>query len=159
MHAKLLQSCPTLSDPMNCSPPGYSLIPFSRGSSWPRNRIWVSCIVGRFFIIWATRETWWINYTSIFLKNKEAPEKKNKNLLRKKAPCTPTHAKTHEQMCPRGVRRPSRCFQGITWWVDFISPQRTTTGGPDQHCASESLQDRNSEANSGSAVTTCHRHS
>ena len=30
--------------------------PFSRGSSWPRNRTRVSCIAGRFFINWATRE-------------------------------------------------------------------------------------------------------
>ena len=30
--------------------------PFSRGSSWPRNRIGVSCIAGGFFISWATRE-------------------------------------------------------------------------------------------------------
>jgi len=26
MHAKLLQSCPTLCDPMNCSPPGSSVL-------------------------------------------------------------------------------------------------------------------------------------
>ena len=31
-------------------------IPFSRGSSWPRGQTWVSCIAGRFFTIWATRE-------------------------------------------------------------------------------------------------------
>ena len=29
---------------------------FSRGSSWPRDRTWVSCIAGRHFTIWATRE-------------------------------------------------------------------------------------------------------
>ena len=29
-------------------------IPFSRGSSWPRDRTQVSCIAGRFFTIWAT---------------------------------------------------------------------------------------------------------
>ena len=28
----------------------------SRGSSWPRDRILVSCIAGRFFTIWVTRE-------------------------------------------------------------------------------------------------------
>ena len=56
------QSCLTLCDPMDCSPPGYSIhrilqarmlewvvIPFSRGSSWPRGWTWVSCIAGRFF--------------------------------------------------------------------------------------------------------------
>ena len=30
--------------------------PFSSGSSWPRNRTRVSCIAGRFFTSWATRE-------------------------------------------------------------------------------------------------------
>ena len=30
--------------------------PFSRGSSQPRERTQVSCIIGRFFISWATRE-------------------------------------------------------------------------------------------------------
>ena len=31
-------------------------IPFSRGSSQPRDRAWVSCITEGFFIVWATRE-------------------------------------------------------------------------------------------------------
>ena len=31
--------------------------PFSSGSSWPRNRTRISCIAGRFFTNWATRET------------------------------------------------------------------------------------------------------
>ena len=61
MHAKLLQSCLTLCDPMECSLPGSSVhrilqarilewvaIPFSRGSSQPRGQTWVSCIAGRF---------------------------------------------------------------------------------------------------------------
>ena len=34
-------------------------IPFSRGSFWPRDQTWLSCIAGRFFTIWATREAWW----------------------------------------------------------------------------------------------------
>ena len=63
------QSCLTLCNPMFCSPPSSSVhgvlqarilewvaISFSRGSSWPRNQTWISCIAGRFFIIWATRE-------------------------------------------------------------------------------------------------------
>ena len=33
--------------------------PFSRGSSWPRNRTEVSCIAGGFFTRWATREALW----------------------------------------------------------------------------------------------------
>ena len=63
------QLCLTLFNPMDCSPPGSSVheilqarilewvaIPFSRGSSQPRDQTWVSCIVGRFFTIWVTRE-------------------------------------------------------------------------------------------------------
>ena len=64
------QSCPALFNAMNCSLSGSSVhgilqgrilewvfIPFSRGSSRPRDRTWVSCTAGRFFTIWATRET------------------------------------------------------------------------------------------------------
>ena len=62
-------SCPALYNPACCSPPGSSVpeflqvrvlewvaIPFSRGSSWPRDGTPVSLIVDRFFTIWATRE-------------------------------------------------------------------------------------------------------
>ena len=35
---------------------GVDIIPFSRGSSWPRDQTQVSRIAGRFFTIWATRE-------------------------------------------------------------------------------------------------------
>ena len=35
---------------------GWVTISFSRRSFWPRDWTWVSCIVGRRFTIWATRE-------------------------------------------------------------------------------------------------------
>ena len=57
LHAKLLQWCPTLCDPVDCSPPGSSVhgilqarilewvaMPSSRGSSQPRDRTCVSCV-------------------------------------------------------------------------------------------------------------------
>ena len=60
--AQSLQSCWTLCDPMDCSPPGSSVhgifpagilewvaIPYSKTSSWPKDRIHVSCIAGRYF--------------------------------------------------------------------------------------------------------------
>ena len=63
----VVQSCPTLYDPTNYSPPGFSVhgipqarilewiaTPFSRGSRRPRDRTLVSCISGRFFTVWAT---------------------------------------------------------------------------------------------------------
>ena len=63
------QSCPTLCDSMDCSPPGSSFhgilqarmlkwvaMPFSKRSSQPRDQTQVSCIAGWFFIVWATWE-------------------------------------------------------------------------------------------------------
>ena len=44
-------------------------VPFSRGSSWPRDWAWVSYIAGRFFTIWATRET--PNTENVSLKPKK----------------------------------------------------------------------------------------
>ena len=67
--SEVTQSCLTLCDPMDCSLPGSSIhgifqarvlegvaISFSRRSSQPRGWTQVSCIVGRHFTIWATRE-------------------------------------------------------------------------------------------------------
>ena len=61
--------CPTLCDPMDCSPPGSSVhgilgarileevaMPSSRGSSQARDQTQVSWIIVRFFTSWATRE-------------------------------------------------------------------------------------------------------
>ena len=58
-----LLSCAWLCDSMDCSLPGSSVhgvfqarilqwlaVPFSRGSSWPRDQIRVSCIAGRFLL-------------------------------------------------------------------------------------------------------------
>ena len=63
------QSCPTLCDPMDCSPPGSLFMEFSRQECWsglpfpspgdlpwPRDQTRVSCIAGRHFTIWPTRE-------------------------------------------------------------------------------------------------------
>ena len=81
------QSCPTLCNPMDCSPPGSSVcgilqarivewvaMPFSRGSP-PRDWTWVSRIVGRFFATVTPLITWvirrqegqnWRNCTQIW---------------------------------------------------------------------------------------------
>ena len=76
--AESLQSCPTLFDPTDGIPPGFSVhgilqarimevaIPSSRGSSQPRDQTRVSHIGERLFTIWATlpafywcvKETW-----------------------------------------------------------------------------------------------------
>ena len=64
----VIRLCPTLSNPMNCSPWGSSVlgilqtrilewvaISFSRGSSQPEDWTQVSCTAGRFFTIWTTK--------------------------------------------------------------------------------------------------------
>ena len=74
--SEVIQLCPTLCDPMDCSPPCSSFhgifqarvlegvaSSFSRGSSWHRVRTRVSCIVGRHFTLWATRE---VPYTKLY---------------------------------------------------------------------------------------------
>ena len=68
-ESEVAQSCLTLFDPVDCSLPGSSIhgilqarilewvaISFSRGSSRPRYQTWISCIAGRHFTLWATRE-------------------------------------------------------------------------------------------------------
>ena len=69
MKVLVAQSCPTLCNPIDCSPPVSSVhwifqarilewvaLSYSRQSSQLIGWTWVSCITGRFFIIWATRE-------------------------------------------------------------------------------------------------------
>ena len=64
LESEVAQSCPTLCDLVDCSPPGSSThgilqarilewlaISFSRGSSQPRDQTHVSCLAGRCFIL------------------------------------------------------------------------------------------------------------
>ena len=66
---KVTQLCPALCETIDCSPPVYSVhgifqarilewfaMLSSRGSFQPRDRTQVSCIAGRFYIVWATRD-------------------------------------------------------------------------------------------------------
>ena len=82
--SEVAQLCPTLSNPMDCSLSCSSVhgifqarvlewvaISFSRGSFRPRNRTWVSCIAGRCFTVWATREAL-TSPTPSFLKDLSA---------------------------------------------------------------------------------------
>ena len=70
-ESEVIQLCPTLCNSVDCSPQGSSghgilqarilewvAISFSRGSSQPRDQTRVSCIAGRHFTFWSTREAW-----------------------------------------------------------------------------------------------------
>ena len=99
MKVKVAQSCPTLCDPMDCIVSRilqarileWAAFPFSRESSQPRNRTQVSCIVGRFFTTWATREA----HTSVYLHT-------NIHVY------THTYTSTHIHICCRF------CFSGLS---------------------------------------------
>ena len=69
MCVLVTQLSPTLWNSMDCSQPGSSVhgvllarifewvaMPFSRGSSWPRDPTRVSCVAAGCFTFWATRE-------------------------------------------------------------------------------------------------------
>ena len=74
VHAKPLQSCLTLCQAMDCSPPGssargilqarileWAAMPSSRGPSPPRDRLHISmspALAGEFFTTSSTWETW-----------------------------------------------------------------------------------------------------
>ena len=78
------QSCMTLCNSMDCSPPVSSVhgilqasrlewvvIPFSRRSSWHKDQTQVFCTAGRFFTVWTIREahlTAYLHLISSFLE-------------------------------------------------------------------------------------------
>ena len=84
-ESEVAQSYLILCNPMDCSLPDSSVhgipqgkilewvaISFSRGASWSRDQTWVSCIGGRCFTSWATREAFLENAVVICT----IPEKK-----------------------------------------------------------------------------------
>ena len=103
------QSCPTLWDPMNCSPPGSSVhgisqarileciaISSSRGSSWPRDWTGISCnsfIAGRIFPRWATRKA--LLHTLLLLSRIRLHE-----LQQARLPCPSLSPGVCSNLCP-----------------------------------------------------------
>ena len=83
-ESEVAQSCPTLWDPMDYSPPGSSVhgilkarvlewvaISFSRRPSQPRDQTQVSCIASGHFTVWATREVIYDKPTANIILNGE----------------------------------------------------------------------------------------
>ena len=79
---EVVQSCPTLCDPLDYTIHGilqarileWVAFPFSRGSSWPRDRTQVFHIAGGFFTGWATREAQKDTRTPIFIVKESESE-------------------------------------------------------------------------------------
>ena len=68
-------------------------IPFSRGSSWPKNRTWVSRIAGRFFTIWATSS---VQFSRSVISNSLWPHK----LQHTRPPCPSPTPRVYPNSCP-----------------------------------------------------------
>ena len=80
------QLCPTLCSPRDCSPPGSSVhgilqarilewvaIPFSRGSSQPRDQSRVYCIASKVFTVWTIKEALAIGQSCCSLSKEHLP--------------------------------------------------------------------------------------
>ena len=104
--SEVIQSCPTLCDPMDCSLPGSSVhgifqaivlewtaISFSRGSSQPRDQTRVSHIVDRRFTIWATQSNLQIHCNFYQIAMAVSTELEQKNLT----VCMETHKTPNSQ--------------------------------------------------------------
>ena len=125
-------ACPTLCDPMDCSLPSSSVhgilqarilewvvIPFSRGSSWPRDWTWVFHIISRFFTIWATRG-------AIYPINKKS-ERVGKSCLFQEenhsvywfafSHCNPVASEGHVRQQPRRLMCHSNNAYKLTWMI------------------------------------------
>ena len=118
MIVLVIQSCPTLYGPVDCSPPGSSVhgilqarilewvaILFSRGSSWPRNRTQVSCIADGFFTIWAIREG------LVLSSNPEYHTLKTSPLI----PTIRNYPRVAFPFCSQGASSCQRWTQGVRW--------------------------------------------
>ena len=124
------QLCPTLCNSMDYNPPYSSVhgilqarmlewiaIPFSRGSSQLRDQNWVSCIAGRFFTIWATREA------QIFVQQKnEFSNQQSGERQRGMKPWLPgaepfIRARATQRGGNDTVLWPNPYAFPVTWWV------------------------------------------
>ena len=88
VHAKSLQPCPTLCNPVDCGPPGSSVhgilqarilecavMPSSWESSPPRDWICISCVAGWFFTHWAIWEAHFSLYNIISCNSRREPSR------------------------------------------------------------------------------------
>ena len=117
MEVLVAQSCRTLCDPMDCSPPVSSVhrilqagilqwaaISSSRGPSWPRDWAQAPALTGRCFTVWATREghvTPDLYPKNNLLNSSVYPKFINKTLLKRKK---------------NTVKRTQEPTPGGTWW-------------------------------------------
>ena len=137
-----VQSCLTLCSHIDCKPSGSSVhrisqarilewiaISFSRGSSWSRDQIHISCIVGRFFTIWATRkdkqclgsnnwgsDTWIITWRMI----KVSPDRREETARSRKRGSEFTGGRAERGDCSLRIWYSWRLKSELCWgWVEM----------------------------------------
>ena len=77
------------------------VMPSSRRSSWPTDWTWVSCIAGRFFTVWATRET----FSSVqFSHSVVSDSLRPHGLQHDRPPCPSPTPRAYSNSCP------------LSWW-------------------------------------------
>ena len=117
IHMFVTQSCLTLCNPMDCSPPGSSVheifqarilewvaISFSRGSSQPRDRTQVSCTSCRFFYQLSYRGSPIYIYTHIssvqFSRSAMSDSLPTHESQHTRTPCPSPTPGVHSNSCP-----------------------------------------------------------
>ena len=77
------------------------VMPSSRRSSWPTDWTWVSCIAGRFFTVWATRETFSsVQFSCSVMSDSLRPH----GLQHDRPPCPSPTPRAYSNSCP------------LSWW-------------------------------------------
>ena len=102
-------------------------IPFSRGSSWPRNWTRVSCIAGRLFTGWATRKAQRNDYWN---SKGESPKQRNTLSVSRCAPwglAQLARGNLSERDSGKSILTSLLCFQhstGVPHWPSSTWSQR-----------------------------------
>ena len=148
------QSCLTIWDPVDCSPPDSSVhrilqartlewvaIPFSKGSSRPRNQTQVSRIAGGFFAVWASREiTLYYIYSVQFSSvTQSCLTLRSHELQHTRPPCPSPTPRVYSNSCPSSrwchpaisssVIPFSSCLQSFPASGSFLMSQLFASGG------------------------------
>ena len=82
---------------------------FSRGSFWPRYQTHISCIAGRFFTVWATREA----LRHLYLPTNSSVQLSHSVMSDSLWPQTLQHARPP---CPSSIPRVNSNSCPLNWW-------------------------------------------
>ena len=131
---KVAQSCPTLCE--SCSVVSDSLlpeilqarilewvaVPFSRGSSQPRDRTRVSCLAGGFFTNWAIREAQLKGMSIWVVRAYQVPEQVNEKKCKSYIPSSILECQYFKP-----ILKASRGEKHLTYWIRHFNVTKSST--------------------------------